>query len=999
MKSTLCLLNEEKRPRNVCHFSCGYAARREAWLPLGYQTPFASRYAPRSVLDLLFKRRGRARTEGRAQIRKSQATASHASHRAAKPFGVLLKMTAAKQKSTQLLREGIALLLLLVLFTQSSPLVHACGPETVDPIFVFKNSPDPPFEDFAKGKIGVLQPTFGRKTLVIAHRYLEGGTFSEDEQRELVEALKGKAPEEDNDTAIKAWIAARKEVIGEEKETLSIYDQRRNGSFDFFPNCTKNAFEVATQTLKDRVATYGATDQNVRNWLKAQDVVFKNCAEGAESPGMVAAGSPRWLQKDRDYQIAAAFFYSLNFRDARARFQAISEDVDSVWQETAGYLVARTLVREASLSSDEKAKKTLYERAESTLLTLIARGGKFQIASQRLLGLVKYRLRPEERVKELSRVLNEQSGNGDLRQDLIDYVWLLDKFDEQARKAEEQRKKLLEPTPSPTPEETPNREYQERYEAVQRGELIEIYFTPLDDKDQFDYKNAVSLYLKSDVKEADVFSQVEVKLGRKLSAKEAVALKERYESAVSRRQWLLSPNRKMDTGSQYDGCYSACNELRLASFPNFLRNDELSDWILTLQSADPQAYPHSVARWRDTHSQAWLAVALSKAPKTSRTLPRLIAEAERVNDDAPVYPTVAYHLIRLLMELNRTAEARKLLAHILATRLESLPHSSQNLFLKQRFKMAGSVAEFLRFAGRQPAAFYNIDSFGRMIDLMNKGKSSWDPQYDQESKEDYERSVEEKFKDLLPWDDRKVFDEETTDILNWHFPLTLMLATSRDSELPDYLRQSIALSVWTRAVLLDNEAVARQVSADLAQRIPEMSGPLEEYLAAKTPTQRDDEALYIMLKFPSLTPWVRAGIPEFSTTEKSEYYFELSWWCRPDETEFQNDGTEVKKQVPIPRFLSPKDLLTAKRERTELMDIGDAKSYLGELVLDWAKRSPSDPRIPEALYIGAKANQSYKYGCGGWERDEEVRNALEKLLREKYPRSEWTAKLNEEPRQ
>ena len=49
-----------------------------------------------------------------------------------------------------------------------------------------------------------------------------------------------------------------------------IYDERRHNGYDFFPNCTSNAFEVATQTLTDRVTSYGATDTNVRNWLDAQ---------------------------------------------------------------------------------------------------------------------------------------------------------------------------------------------------------------------------------------------------------------------------------------------------------------------------------------------------------------------------------------------------------------------------------------------------------------------------------------------------------------------------------------------------------------------------------------------------------------------------------------------------------------------------------------------------------------------------------------------------------
>ena len=914
-------------------------------------------------------------------------------------FGAVSTM---KSNKASLKRAILTQIIVVILLAQCLPFVHACGPEIIQPIFVVRNSPDLPFEEFTKGKIGVLQPSFGRKTLVIAHRYLNGGAFTTDEQEQLVEALKGSPPEEEDDQPIKAWIAARKEVMGEEKTTLPIYNNRRNGRFDFLPNSTRNAFEVAAQTLKDRVASYGANDPNVRDWIQAQDVVFKNCAEGAESPQAPAAGSPRWLQKDRDYQVAAALFYSLNFKDARTRFQAISEDVDSAWQETAAYLVARTLVREASLSSDEKSQKALYEQTETTLFNLIGRGGKFQNASRRLLGLVKFRFRPEERVNELGQVLDQQSGNENLRQDLIDYVWLLDKFDEQARKAEEQRKKLLEPTPSPTPY-TPNLEYRARYEAVQRGELVEIYFTPKDDKGQFDYKSAVSLYLNPDVTEADVISQVEIKLGRKLLAEENDQMKERYASAMTRRQWLLSPNRKLDTTSGYDGCYDACNEVKLESLPALLRSDELSDWIVTFQSNDPKAYSHALSRWRQTHAQAWLAVALSKAPSTSKALARLMTDAESVDEASAVYPTVAYQLVRLRLELNRPTEAKRLLNRIIATKLDSLPISSQNLFLKQRFKLAGNLHEFLEFGGRRPAAFY-LDSFGRMFDLMTRAKSYWAPEYYKESKEDYERSIDERFKDLLPWDERKMFDEEVADIMNWHFPLSLLLVNSRDPHLPDYLRQRIALSVWTRAVLLNNEPVAQQASADLIQMFPEMAAPLKRYLAAKTTAAREDEALYLILKFPTLTPYITAGIPEFPTKEDSNntegnevmgYYYALSWWCKPDETEYQNDGTEVKKNVLAPRFLSARDLLTAKRERAELVEIGDAKSYLGELVLDWARRSPTDPRIPEALFIGAQANQSYKYGCGGWEQDEEIRTQLEKRLREKYPQTKWAAKLND----
>ena len=129
------------------------------------------------------------------------------------------------------------------------PPARACGPFTIDPIFVFRESPDLPFEDFTKGRIGIVRPGFGRKTLVIAYRYLNGGFFTDDEQSALVEALKGTAPEEDGGNALKGWIAARKELLPENEALPEIYVERKNASYDFFPNCAKNDTRVTTGYL------------------------------------------------------------------------------------------------------------------------------------------------------------------------------------------------------------------------------------------------------------------------------------------------------------------------------------------------------------------------------------------------------------------------------------------------------------------------------------------------------------------------------------------------------------------------------------------------------------------------------------------------------------------------------------------------------------------------------------------------------------------------------
>ncbi|HEX6730531.1 MAG TPA: hypothetical protein VF074_10990, partial [Pyrinomonadaceae bacterium] len=115
-------------------------------------------------------------------------------------------------------RRTLAMLLSIAALTHFLRPVHACGPEAIEPIFVFRNSPDPPFQEFTQGKLGILKPTFGRKTLTIAYRILNGGVYNGEEQQALVEALKGRAPEIDDEAAIKAWIEGRKTIVEKEKE-------------------------------------------------------------------------------------------------------------------------------------------------------------------------------------------------------------------------------------------------------------------------------------------------------------------------------------------------------------------------------------------------------------------------------------------------------------------------------------------------------------------------------------------------------------------------------------------------------------------------------------------------------------------------------------------------------------------------------------------------------------------------------------------------------------
>ena len=889
----------------------------------------------------------------------------------------------------------LAALLILNLATPAG----ACGPSFLEPVFVFVESPDLPFSEFTAGKLGIVKPTFGRKTLAIAFRYLNGGSFTSDEQKALALALRGKGREEPATDAVKTWVSTRKEFLKENETLPAIYIARpRYGGYDFFPNCTANAFEVATETLKARVASYGAEDKNVRSWLAAQDIVFQNCSSTGKFPEQLGAESVEWLRKDRDYQIAAAHFYSLNFDQARTLFGAIALDAASPWRETADYLVGRTWVRQASLTENEVQRDQVYRQAELYLEALQVRSNQFARATRRLLGLVKYRLYPEQRVGELGRILAYQDGNENLGQDLIDYVWLVDKLEtEKLEEIEKKRNPQKEPE---TIESERDRFFRERREAISAGQIFEISIYPKlkEGSPTPDYSEQVMLDFKKDTTEAEVIQAFEIKTGRKLSAEELKQIKMDYEMSIADVQHSLSPNRTLDSHpvNTHKGCSWDCQRLPLKAVPEALRGDDLTDWILTFQTDDPAAYLYAFGKWRETKSEAWLALLMTKAQKTSPRLAYVTRRAERVQRDSPAYATIAYHLVRLRMALGQPVQARSLLDDVISWQADVLPISAQNQFLEQRMRLSKTLDEFLEFSGRRPMTFYEDGRYGSFRDLLGESKNAWNPEYYSETKEEHDLRIEKHYAPLLPLDNQLGFDNATVDIFNWHFPLSLLADVGRHRALPDHLRRRFVLATWTRAIVLKQPAVAQQIAPELLRLVPEVAPVLQPYLNAQTPHDRDRAALFMLLKSPSLSPLLLPGIPRFESAEDSEYYLELGWWCEPSDTEYNMRGDEIKKVVAKPVFLSVAQLEAARRERAALVALGDAKSYLGKQTIAWAKSAPEDPRVPEALFIAVQANSPYKNGCSGWDHDQQTRKEAETILRLGYPQSPWTAKLTVE---
>ena len=883
-------------------------------------------------------------------------------------------------------RPVIVLALIVVFLSTGLP----CGPGYVSPLFDTTSAPETPYTDFAAGRLGIVKSSFRRSVLIAAYRHIAGSGMNTLEQKAIVEVWNAEINNRDFrddsvDEAVKVWVEKRKEVVGKEDKTPEIYVERTYGGYDFFPNCTKNAFETAVQTLGDRMTSHGSTDQNVLNWVSGQDQVFQNCTSGKRTPDPAPVGAPVWLQKDRDYQTAAAEFYSLNYNDAKKRFADIAQDTESPWREIADYLVARTMIRQASLSKSPETARPIYEEAEAHLQRLISNSANFSASAERLMGLVKYRLRPKERASELAKNITIYAGNENFRQDVVDYNWLLDKFESEILTAEDKRKEAEKPvandainslsnaanTSSPSNVIKPAIDIQRKNE-----DDLEIYIYSADAAKSW------QIFVRANATDAEALAEAERAVGQPLTEEMKTQVRDGRQRAYSNR---FTENVK----PSYEGGYWGEAEFTPSLVPDFLRQDEITDWLYAYQMTGAEAYLYSLKKYTERSAEIWLMTALSQADKSSTQLPRLIEAANNANRSSAAYPTIAYHTARILLAQNKQAEARKLIDEMLALG-DTLPQSARNSFSELRLKLAETLEDFLKYSLVKPYAFDFSGDVGTIDAIIAEQKSYYNPEYNTDGREAYEAEIEENYKKERLWQDRAMFDSRTIDVLNQHFPTASLIEVFKSPALPNYMRPRLALAIWTRAYLLNDVATVDKFTAELGTYNPEFQPLLDKLAAAKTPAARENALLYFVIKNPILSPYFEDGIGK--TDNEVEEWDADDWWCEPYDSEYSDEtNSEVPKGLPPrPAFLTATQSQTAQTERKKLKATGEAPKFLAKQVIAWAKRAPSDRRVPEAIYIMIGANGWNKYGCGN---NEELRDELSKILKNRYPGNEWTQKM------
>ena len=356
-------------------------------------------------------------------------------------------------------RQTKCLLLAMVPVLMALP-ARSCGPDFPDAVFVRQNSPDLPDEAFAGGRLGVLQAGYRRRYLAIAYDWLSQRPLTPNEQKQAVDAMSLFNGNSTPQQGFNSWIKARADFGPVDNylpdDKLDKEHQVVADGYDTFTNCLDDAFANAAKTLAARVQAHGGKqDPAVVEWVRGQDDVFTNCAgikhNAYAEPNQPPPAPPRqpepvssaaiWLYQDRNYQIAATHFYAMDFDAAVTDFRAIAADKTSPWSTVARYLVARAMIRRATLGYAQVANAmnsnaNATAQAHTQLLAglneakkeLLAMRAEPRMASMQrqiddLLDLINARVDPEQQALVLAARLHGHDGSA-FGQNLIDLTYI-----------------------------------------------------------------------------------------------------------------------------------------------------------------------------------------------------------------------------------------------------------------------------------------------------------------------------------------------------------------------------------------------------------------------------------------------------------------------------------------------------------------------------------------------------------------------------------------------
>jgi hypothetical protein len=375
-------------------------------------------------------------------------------------------------------------------------------------------------------------------------------------------------------------------------------------------------------------------------------------------------------------------------------------------------------------------------------------------------------------------------------------------------------------------------------------------------------------------------------------------------------------------------------------------------------TTDADALKHAREQWTATGDPAWLIAAMA-ASDPGKDATDLLAASRALKPGDPAFLTAAYHRLRLTLDIDLRA-ARAELDAILAR--PDLSLTSRNLFLAERTMVARGEREFARLAVRHPPCS-RVGSEGCIG-------------------EDFTREFQ------YPLGLVSDFGPEAALAID-RMALGARVRLAEDDSLPAPLRPGVALTSWTRAVLLENAEAADRMARLLRGLLPQLAPQWTAYLSARDREEKRIAGWFVLAKLPDAAvdlvdlPSFQGRWPDWLVAPRGA---RLPPVAPPavagDEVCFGYCGPG-KFPFRLPDFIAAGAAqAAAERSRFAPGPNLPGVSSVWEELLDYMRAHPRDPRAPEALYWLIEVSH---YGKG---HNRSGYRAF-KLLHERYPGNTW----------
>ena len=822
---------------------------------------------------------------------------------------------------------------LLVVFAFALP-GSGCGPFFPEAVFVVRTRPDGAYAEYVKGRIGVPQPGYRVRHLVVAYDWLNGHGLSATEQGQAiaVDQMLGPAADDSTqektaDTGRDAWVAARQAsgVPGGPQAIAAKPDQPWTArsavqsvetdrlvpgeEYQSFPNCLDDAFVTAAATLTSRKAGHASDPASVAEWVHGQDAVFANCGDAPSAmPADVPTNAPAWLLQDRAYQKAAAKFYGMDFDGAIALLRSIAADAGSPWRGTARLVMARAMIRRATLGqiteipADAVAPRNApysEKRAEAQ------RSYNSTLQSERPARLAEARDALRGIVADPAMQRFHASAAG-----LLDYVML-----------------RLDPA-------TQGQTLAARLTAADRPQTPGVFRQGLIDMTYLMYPPGAQ--------------------------GAAPAVSQTMPDVV---RWMRTMA-AADRGPQRDSLFITHDEVREAA-----------------QRRDGAARD-AVAGWQKTPTGPWLVAAMTAVDPGASVKADLTQAAGAVPRNSPVWVAATYHRLRLSRD---APEVRSELDTLLPEFTRDQSRSTVNLFTILRQRGSLTLPAFLGDAGTLPAAIANEDEDPDPPETKPDPNGLCGAQTSEAETRLFDHDAATVLNTRMPL--RLLAEAAADQELQKNLRFQIAQSTWARAVLlgqPEVARRMSALLTgcypawrpWLEKYDAAKDAEDRQASGLLALM----------RFASTEPIVRDGEqrpegfATYSNYRDNWWQESKAGGPPTNPDGTKS-----TSGTVLPT---FFGTMPATREELADPPFLTAAERSEAEHEIGALREIPCTSDYFAQSAIDWQRAHPADPRTPDVLGF---AERVVRNGCRT-DATKELNHQLFTVVQAKYPKSEWATK-------